>query len=29
MNEIVPPISPNTRSATGFSISVRSGRSAP
>ena len=28
MNEIVPPISPTTRSATGFSISVRSGRSA-
>ena len=29
MNEIVPPISPNTRSATGFCISVRSGRNAP
>ena len=29
MNEMVPPISPNTRSATGLSISVRSGRSAP
>ena len=29
MNDIVPPISPTTRSATGFSISVRSGRSAP
>ena len=29
MNEMVPPISPNTRSATGFCINVRSGRSAP
>ena len=28
MNEMVPPISPHTRSATGLSISVRSGRSA-
>ena len=28
MNDIVPPISPNTRSATGFTISVRSGRNA-
>jgi hypothetical protein len=29
MNEMVPPISPSTLSATGPSISVRSGRSAP